>query len=88
MKLLVKNAKLREKDHLVDILIENGKFSKIDKEIKIEDNKDCETVDAQGNLVTPTFVDPHLHIDKAFTALGGRLSNTETLEEAINIMHD
>ncbi|MBP8612574.1 MAG: amidohydrolase family protein [Candidatus Atribacteria bacterium] len=88
MKLLVKNAKLREKDHLVDILIENGKFSKIDKEIKIEDNKDCETVDAQGNLVTPTFVDPHLHIDKAFTALGGRLSKTETLEEAINIMHD
>lgn len=85
MVVLVKNAKLRDSDKPLDILISEGKFSRI--EGNIQSTAD-EIIDAEGNLVTPTFVDPHLHIDKAFTALEGRSSKEGTLEESIKIMHD
>jgi len=83
--LLIKDAKLRNKEGVVDILVSNGKIVSIEKELKL--NTD-EVFDAQGNLVTPTFVDTHLHIDKAYTASYGRSSKEETLEESIKIMHD
>jgi len=87
MNLLVRNAKLRDRDEIVDILISEGKFGKIEKSLRIENEK-IDVIDAEGNLVTPTFVNPHLHIDKAFTALDGRFGVEESLEESIKIMHD
>ncbi|MCX6088758.1 MAG: cytosine deaminase, partial [Caldiserica bacterium] len=87
MNLLVRNAKLRDRDETVDILISNGKFDRIEKNLRIE-NKKINVIDAGGNLLTPTFVDPHLHIDKAFTALDGRFGVEESLEESIKVMHD
>lgn len=85
MELLIKNAKLRDRNNLVDIYILNGKYSKIEENINIEAD---EVINAEGNLVTPSFINPHLHIDKAYTAQYGRTSNQETLEESIKIMHD
>ena len=85
MTLLIKNAQLREYKKQHDIFIIDGKYAKIEENI----NSDAdEIIDAQGNLVTPTFVDPHLHIDKAYTALDGRSSVEGTLEESIKIMHN
>lgn len=83
--ILITNAKLRDRDTPVDILIENGIFKKID--LNMTDPAD-EIIDAEGSLVTPTFINSHLHIDKAYTALCGRLSKQETLEESIKIMHE
>lgn len=85
MVVLVKNARLRDSEKPVDILISEGTFLQIEETIKSAAD---EIIDAEGNLVTPTFVDPHLHIDKAFTALEGRSSEEGTLEESIKIMHD
>lgn len=85
MELLIKNALLRENKKTVDILISDGKYNKIEENIK---SKADEVIDAGGNLVTPTFINPHLHIDKAYTALYGRSSREETLEESIKIMHE
>ncbi len=85
MSLLIKNAKLREREEGVDIFVEDGKFKAIGKNLSVNAT---ETIDAAGNLVTPTFVNPHLHIDKAYTALSGRFSSEETLEESIKIMHE
>ena len=87
MDLLVKNAQLRDRDETADILISNGKFIRIEKSLRIENEK-IDVIDAEGNLLTPTFVNPHLHIDKAFTALGGRFGVEESLEESIKVMHD
>lgn len=66
-----------------DIFIVNGKFEKIEEKLDI---KSDEILNLDGYIVTSTFIDPHLHIDKAFTAKD-RFSNEETLEESMKIMH-
>lgn len=60
MKLLIKNAKLFYAKRLVncDVLVEDGKFSKIADHIEIADAK---VIDAKFNLVTPGLVDIHVH---------------------------
>ena len=46
--MLIKRAKLRNNDNLVDILIENGVITKIEENI---DECDEEVIDANGFLV-------------------------------------
>lgn len=84
--LLVKNAKLVGQKKEIDILIKDGMFSKIGQ--NIEGKSEMEFIDAKGCIVTPTFVNPHMHLDKVYTALKGRDSEFETLEESIKIMHN
>lgn len=91
MNLLVRNARLRGKEQLADLWIADGIFREIADAGRTTSNAagvDYQTADAGGNLVTPTFVNPHLHIDKAYTALSGRSSREETLEDSIRIMHE
>jgi len=84
--LLIKNAKLVDRKEELDILIKDGRFTSIEKNIDKENEMDI--IDAKGCIVTPTFVNPHMHLDKVYTAVGGRESKVETLEESIEIMHD
>ena len=84
--MLIKNAKLVDRKEELDILIKDGRFTSIEKNIDKENEMDI--IDAKGCIVTPTFVNPHMHLDKVYTAVGGRESKVETLEESIEIMHD
>src|SRR6476660_12759 len=62
--ILIKQAQLRYQQKVVDIGIENGKI------IALADHLEgiAElTIDAQGNLVTESFVNPHLHLCKVYT---------------------
>ena len=66
MSLLVKNCNLismaeaREKfEPGVDILIENGKISKVGKGLKADGD---EVIDAAGKIVMPGFINTHAHI--------------------------
>lgn len=62
--ILIKNAKLRGKEGLFSIGIKDGKIEKISKDL----NGDAKTVlDAEGKLVTESFVNPHLHLCKVYT---------------------
>ncbi|MGL6024642.1 MAG: amidohydrolase family protein, partial [Cetobacterium sp.] len=58
--MLIKNAKLRDRNDLVDILIKDGKFVKIEKDIDVDSN---EVIDIKGNLLMEPFVEPHIHLD-------------------------
>ncbi|PMD72508.1 dihydroorotase [Companilactobacillus nuruki] len=60
MKLLIKNAKLFYDNNLIncDVLIEDGKFTKIASQISAEN---AEIIDAKFNLVAPGLVDVHVH---------------------------
>lgn len=81
--LLIKNAKLRDRDGFKSILIENGKISKITDEL--QGNYD-EVIDAMGNLMIPPFVDPHVHMDAVLSAGDlSRPNKSGTLLEAIDI---
>lgn len=78
--MLVKNAKLRGREGLWQIQIENGIFKKIVKSIP-SDDKDI--LDAGGKLVLPPFVEPHIHLDCVFTAGEPRWNQSGTLFEGI-----
>ena len=62
--ILIKNAKTRKCAELVSIGINDGKITAIEKELK-EDAK--QIIDAKGCLVTESFVNGHLHLDKVYT---------------------
>ena len=63
--MLIKNAKLRNNDNLVDILIKDGVITKIDSNIEVNND---EIIDAKGFLVIPPFIEPHIHLDTTLTA--------------------
>ena len=62
MNLLITNARVidpsQDLDGTRDILIENGSIARVDKGIRA----DVETIDAQGLIATPGFIDLHTHL--------------------------
>lgn len=76
--LLIRNANIVGRG-MSDILIgDDGKYLEIKPEIRAEGIENCEVIDARGMLAAPTFVNTHMHFDKAYTALQGRESSVET----------
>lgn len=87
--LLIKNANILGCDSKSDILIgEDGKYKEISPGIESSIVKAVKVIDAKGMMAAPTFVNTHMHFDKAYTALSGRESKVETLEDSIHIMHN
>lgn len=80
--LIIRNAKLRNKDSLVDISIENGKFKDIKENIKGEFEK---VIDAKGKLVSSPFIESHVHLDSVLSLGNPRLNKSGSLLEAIEI---
>lgn len=81
--ILFKNARLKGKETLVDLLIENGVYKEIGTNIS-EKYKDIDAFDLEGNLVVPPYVDPHIHLDYVYTArMPGSSNGTGTLFEGI-----
>ncbi|HLA07877.1 MAG TPA: amidohydrolase family protein [Anaerolineales bacterium] len=63
--ILIRNASLRrEPESLMDIGIFDGKIQSIKKGLEGEARQ---VIDAGGNLVTESFVNPHLHLCKVYT---------------------
>ena len=63
MKILIKNGHLIDPgnnvDRISDILTENGKISRVEKNIKAEADQ---IIDATGKIVMPGLVDMHVHL--------------------------
>lgn len=85
MDLIVRNAKLRHADRLVDVGIAEGRIQRIEPALA---GRAREEIDAAGNLTTPAFVEPHIHLDKALTADRTRENPTNVFEESIAIMRE
>ena len=62
--ILVRNARLQGSDALADIAIADGVIVMTGARIDIDARL---TVDAGGKLVTPSYVNPHLHLCKVWT---------------------
>jgi cytosine deaminase len=78
--LVLRGARLPDRDGPVDIVIADGRIAAIG----VADGAARETIDLGGRLVTPGLVEAHIHLDKAF--LTERVSATAgTLEEAIRL---
>jgi len=62
--LIVRNARLRGRDETVDIAIAGGLISEIGTRLEAGAERE---IDAAGGLVTESFANPHLHLDKVYT---------------------
>src|SRR5262249_29891451 len=85
MNLLVRNARLRGRDQLVDIGIEQGRIAGGAPNLAASA---AQTIDAAGDLAVPGFVNLHLHADKALLGEVMRPNVSGTLPEAIEITND
>ena len=65
MDLTIHNARILDTEDLVHITLNDGKIVNIGKKVQEESG---EKIDALGNLVLPTFVEPHIHLDKVLLA--------------------
>lgn len=85
MQLLIKNAKLRNQEALVDIAIDGGLIQAVGKDVGQQADR---VIDAGGALVTPALNDPHIHLDKVNIFDVVRKNESGTLKEAIEIIWD
>ena len=60
----IQNARLRGREATTDIAIQGGKIAAIGEGL---DGKGSTVIDADGNLVTESFVNTHLHLCKVYT---------------------
>lgn len=64
--MLIKNVHIENSEELKDIRIENGKFSKIGKDIPEMPGE--EILNLNNRLVLPPFIESHVHLDTCLTA--------------------
>lgn len=83
MDLIIRNALLRGNNKTVDIGVAGERIVCIQE--KIQDSAKHE-IDAEGKLCTPTFIDPHLHLDKALISEILPPNKSGTLKEAIELI--
>jgi cytosine deaminase len=82
--LLIRGARIESRAALADIEISAGNIARIGEQLTADGRPE---LDVDGRLVSPAFVEPHIHLDKVGTLplLGGNRSGT--LAEAIEILH-
>lgn len=81
--MLIKNAFLRKRQGLWNILIRDGMISKLSKASEPDNFEEDDILDANGNLMLPPFIEPHIHLDSALTAGEPRWNASGTLFEGI-----
>lgn len=74
-RILLKNVKIISKEENLDVLITNGTISKIGKRL-VHDQ--TEVYDCKGALLLPSFIDPHVHLDKTRIGDAARLHHVKT----------
>lgn len=85
MSLVIRNARLRDKKSLVDILVENDRIKSVGPRLNA---KVALEIDAAGSLVLPGFFNLHFHADKCLLGEVMRPNVSGTLPEAIEITND
>jgi cytosine deaminase len=80
--LIIRRAQLHRRSGLVDIAIQDGRFARIAADIS---DGAAREIDAAGRLVSPPFIDAHVHLDAVLTVGQPRYNTTGTLLEGIQI---
>ncbi len=81
--LIIRHAHLHRHDDLVDIAVKDGQFARIANELSSDDA--TREIDAAGRLVSPPFIDAHVHLDAVLTVGQPRYNTSGTLLEGIQI---
>ncbi|MDR7555475.1 MAG: amidohydrolase family protein [Armatimonadota bacterium] len=79
---MIRRGRLRGREGLWDLAVTGGRIAAVAPAIP---ERGREEIDAAGGLVTPTFVNPHVHLDKTMLGDVMRPNVSQTLQEAIEI---
>lgn len=82
---IIRNASLRGREGGWDVALEGEKIAAV--ESKVDAAADFE-LDAEGRLLSPAFVNAHVHLDKCMLGDVMRPNESQTLQEAIQITWD
>ncbi|GCE17160.1 cytosine deaminase [Dictyobacter kobayashii] len=80
---LIRRARLQRRSELVDIAIQDGVFARIGSDLS--SNTARQEIDADGRLLSPPFIDAHVHLDAVLTVGQPRYNSSGTLLEGIQI---
>lgn len=80
--LIIRHARLHRRPDLVDIAVQDGQFARIAPDIS---GSAAREIDAGGRLVSPPFIDAHVHLDAVLTIGQPRYNASGTLLEGIQI---
>jgi cytosine deaminase len=80
MELVIRNASLPDGRRHIDIAIEAGRIAAVGERLPLHGARE---IDAEGDLVTPPFVDAHFHMDATLSVGLPRLNQSGTLLEGI-----
>src|SRR5436305_10735919 len=81
--LIIRHARLHRRDGLVDIAVKGGQFARIANDLSADSSMN--EIDASGRLVSPPFIDAHVHLDAVLTVGQPRYNSSGTLLEGIQI---
>ena len=79
---ILKNAVLPDGRQNMDIACQGGKIVTVERDITAQAG---ETLDANGWLVAPPFIDPHFHMDATLSLGTPRMNTSGTLLEGIGL---
>lgn len=81
--LVIRHAQLHRREGLVDLAVEAGRFVKIAPDLAhVTASRE---IDAAGRLLSPPFIDSHVHLDAVLTVGKPRYNASGTLLEGIQI---
>ena len=80
--LVLRNARLLDRDGVVDLVAEDGRWTAIGPDQQVDGTRE---IDCDGRLVTAPLVDCHLHLDASLTAGRPRWNESGTLIEGIHV---
>ena len=81
--MLIKNVFIENSENKQDVRIGNEKFIEIGSHLARHENE--QTIEANGKLLLPPFIDSHVHLDATLTAGEPEWNQTGTLFDGIRI---
>lgn len=82
--LIIRRGRVEGYDGLVDVAVAEGRIVTVGESLAVEAQTELE---ADGRVVSPAFVEPHIHLDKVGVASLLPANRSGTLAEAIELLH-
>ncbi len=81
--LLIHNATLPDGRQNMSIAVQDGRIAELSEGLQVPPHEAHEVIDAGGQLLSPSFVDPHFHMDATLSYGLPRVNQSGTLLEGI-----